>query len=257
MSDRDSNALLEMGAGYESGVMLGDPWLIKLGDRVHTLSLVGFFGQPPGPNWQIQDPTLYISKEYDVKDKYLGISRILVSLQEGIDERRLEREIEALDPLIQGVDVADTVVASSSGNIFLAGARRIEELGVYFAALVSSVGIFLVVTTAMRSRLKELTVMAIRGFSNWQLTLTLLVENLGMTLVSIVLGIGVGLIMLHGETEIFNSALSASIQRKIVFSPSAQLSLLVVLGLLIVSTIAPILLTVRHVSENPTWRIQE
>jgi ABC-type antimicrobial peptide transport system permease subunit len=257
MDESDTNALLEMGAGMVSGVVLGDPWLIKLGDRVHTFSLVGFFGREPPPNWQVQSPTLYIHKDYGIKERYLGISRILVKLKEEANKETIKAEIEALDPVIQGVDVTETIISSALNNIFLAGPRRIQELGVYFAAIVSSVGIVLIVSTAMRSRLKELTVMAIRGFSNRQLTVTLLIENLGMTLFSILLGLGVGLMMLRGETEIFNASLNFAIEKRIVFPPSAQLTLLAVTGLLIASTIVPILVMVRQVSEKPLWRIQE
>ncbi|TEU09290.1 ABC transporter permease, partial [Candidatus Bathyarchaeota archaeon] len=187
----------------------------------------------------------------------VSLSRILVKLEEGADLEGVKADIEALDPDILGVDIAEEVIDNTSNNILLAGPRRVEELGVYFAALVSSVGIVLIVSTTLRTRLKELTVMAIRGFSSRQLAMTLLVESLGVTLFSIALGLGVGLVMLHGETRLFNAAITLMLERRVVFPPLAQLTLIVVVALLVVSTIIPILFMVRNVSENPMWRTQE
>ena len=165
-------------------------------------------------------------------------------------------EVRALDPNVEGVDIAETIVRRASENVFLAGPKRVEELGVYFATLVSSLGVVLVVSKAFRSRSKELTVMTIRGFSDGQLAATLLVENMGMTLFSIALGLGVGLVMLRGENVVYNAVYSVLL-RRLVFPPSALVALATVVGLLVLSTVAPILLAVRHASRNPVWRIEE
>jgi hypothetical protein len=257
MNEASTDVLLGNGAAGVASVEIGMPWLIGLGDKVHTFSVVGLFGRDLGPEGGIQNPTLYIPDTYAIKDKYISQSRILVKLEEGVDFSTVRASIEALDPGVQGVDIAEEIIRSTTGNVFLAGPRRVEELGVYFAALVSSAGIVLIVSTALRSRLKELTVMAIRGFSSRQLAVTLLVEKLGMTLFSIALGLGVGLVMLRGETEIFNAAINLMLEKRVVFPPATQLTLIVVVALLVVSTIIPIILIVRHVSENPIWRTQE
>ena len=257
LNETHTNAILGKRAGRIANMEIGMPWLMGLGDRVHTFTVVGFFGRDSGTGEEIQNPTLYIPDTFDLREKYVSQARILVKLEEGADPSRVKADIEALDSDIQGVDIAEEIVENASNNILLAGPRRVEELGVYFAALVSSAGILLVVSTTLRTRLKELTVMAIRGFSSRQLALALLVESLGVTLFSMALGLGVGLIMLHGETRMFNAALTVMLERRVVFPPSAQLTLLAVVALLIVSTIIPILLMVRSVSENPTWRTQE
>jgi hypothetical protein len=166
-------------------------------------------------------------------------------------------EVRALDPNVEGVDIAETIVRRASENVFLAGPKRVEELGVYFATLVSSLGVVLVVSTVFRSRSKELTVMTIRVFSDGQLAATLLVENMGMTLFSIALGLGVGLVMLRGENVVYNAVYSSVLLRRLVFPPSALVALATVVGLLVLSTVAPILLAVRHASRNPVWRIEE
>jgi predicted lysophospholipase L1 biosynthesis ABC-type transport system permease subunit len=109
----------------------------------------------------------------------------------------------------------------------------------------------------MRSRWKELTMMAIRGFSTGQLVLSLMVENIGIVILAVTLGLGIGSIMLMGETEVINVTVPAVLQRRVVFPASAQLSLVVIVGLLVLSTVAPILLSVRQVSEHPIWRTEE
>lgn len=251
------NAILESGAARITGVTVGSDMLIKVGDKIHTFAIAGLFGREPGQGWGIQDPTLYIPNTYEINEKYYKLSRILVKFEEGADVEGFGDEVRALDPNIEGVDVAETLVRRASENVFLAGPKRVEELGVYFATLVSSLGVVLIISTALRSRLKELTVMAIRGFSDGQLAATLLVENMGMTLFSIALGLGVGLVMLRGENVVYNAVYSSVLMRRIVFPSSALVALATVVGLLVLSTVVPILLAVRHASRSPVWRIEE
>jgi hypothetical protein len=256
MNKDSSNVILAKGAADITELALGAPWLIGLGDKVHTFSVVGYFGRTTSSG-VIQNPTIYIPDTFDIREKFVSLQRILIKLDENADLYSVKNAIETLDPDIQGVDITEEIIKSTTNNIFLLGPRRVEELGVYFAALVSSVGIILIVFTTLRSRLKELTIMAIRGLSARQLTVTLLIENIGTTLLSICLGLVVGLVMLQGETEIFNTAISLMIEKRVYFPASAQLTLVIVIILFILSTIIPILFMVRHISENPTWRTQE
>ena len=257
MNETNNYALLEKGVAQLTGAAKGFPWLIQLGDKVHTFVVADLYGRDPGANIRIQNPTLYISDTYPIKDKYIDSSRLLVKLEEGADPARIRAEIEALDPDVEGVEIADEIVNVAVGNPFLASARQVGELGVSFAALISSLGIVLIVSTALASRKKELTVMAIRGFSSRQLAVILLVENLGMTLFSIVIGLAVSLVMLSGQTALVNSALPFFIQRRVVFPISAQFKTAAVIGILLASTILPILLSVRRISNNPLWRTHE
>lgn len=257
MEEVKTNAMMEKGAASLVGVTIGSDMLIKLGDKVHTFTIVGLFGRDPGPGWAPQNPTVYLPDTYEIKDKYLDLSRILVKFEEGADITGFKESVEALDPDVEGVDIAEAIIKGSSKNVFITGPGRVQKLGVYFAALVSSLGVAMVVSTALRSRWKELTVMAIRGYSIGQLRSALFIESLGLTLFSIALGVGVGIVMLHGETVVFNAVHSAVLQRRVVFPPSAQMTLAFVVGLLVLSTVAPILLAVRRVSNNLIWRIME
>lgn len=257
MDEASNYVLLEKGAAQVTGAMKGFPWLIQLGDKLNTFVVADLYGRDPGANMRIQNPTLYIPDTYPIRDKYIDSSRLLLKLEDGADHARIKAEIEALDPDIEGVEIADEIIRVAGGNPFLASARQVEELGVSFAALISSLGIVLIVSTALASRKKELTVMAIRGFSSRQLAVILLVENLGMTLFSIVIGFTVSLVMLSGQTALVNSTLPFFTLRRVVFPLSAQIKLAAVIGILLVSTILPILLSVRRISNNPLWRTHE
>jgi ABC-type antimicrobial peptide transport system permease subunit len=252
-----TNVIMEKGAASFIGATIGSNVLIKLGDQVHTFTVVGLFGRDPGPGWAPQNPTLYIPNTYEINDKYLELSRILVEFEEGADILGFKESVETLHPDVEGVDVAEAIIQGSLNNIFITGPGRVQKLGVYFAALVSSLGVAMVVSTALGIRWKELTVMAIRGYSNGQLRSALFIESMGLTLFSIVLGLGVGIIMLHGEIVVFNAVHSAVLQRRIAFPPSAQMTLVIIIGLLVISTATPIILAVRRVYENLTWIVQE
>ncbi len=257
MGEAKTNAMMEKGAASLIGATIGSNMLIKLGDKVHTFTVVGLFGREPGPGWAPQNPTLYIPDTYEIKDTYLDLSRILVKFEEDADITGFKESVEALHPDVEGVDITETIIKGSSKNVFITGPGRLQRLGVYFAALVSSLGVAMVVSTALRSRWKELTVLAVRGYSNGQLRSSLFIESLGLTLFSLALGVGVGVVMLHGETVVFNAVQSAVLQRRVVFPPSAQTTLAVVMGLLVISTVMPIVLAVRRVSDNLVWRVEE
>lgn len=257
MNESEYNAILEKGIAEIMNVPKESNWIIKVGTKVHSFSVVGFYGREPGSGWMPQNPSLYIPNTYFIKPKYLGLTRILVRFEDSPDLTGMKERLEDLHPDIEGVDIANNLIEKSSTNIFLVGPRRVGELGVYFAALVSSFGVAIVVWTTMRSRWKEITVMAIRGFSNAQLAITLLTENLGMILFSVTIGVGVGFVMMKGETEVYNASVPSVLPRHTVFPQWAQVTMLGVIGLLVLSSVIPILLAVRRASNNPTWRIKE
>jgi hypothetical protein len=250
MGEVKTNVIMEKGAASLVGVTIGSKMLIMLGTQIHTFTVVGLFGRTFGPGWAPQDPTLYIPNTYEIKDKYLGLSRILVKFEDDIDITTFKESVEAIHPNVEGVDVLETIIQGSLNNIFISGPERVQKLGVYFAALVSSLGVAIVVYTNLKSRWKELTVMAIRGYSHSQLRSALLTESLGLTLFSIALGVGVGTIMLHGEIVIFNVVQSAVLQRRITFPFSSQITLVIIMCLLIISTITPIILAIQHIYGN-------
>jgi ABC-type antimicrobial peptide transport system permease subunit len=257
MGEFPTYVLLEKGVARLTGAMINNPWIIQVGNDVHSFFVADFYGRDPGENIRIQSPTLYIPDTYQIRDKHLDSSRILLKLDENADYTKIKTEIESIDPDVEGVEIAAEIAHLALNNPFLASARQIEELGAYFAALVSSLGIVLIVSTALASRRKELTIMAIRGFSRRQLLFALIIENLGGIFFALIIGFIISIVMFSGQTELINEAIPFFIERRIVFPISAQIKLITVTSLLIASTILPILYSVKTISDNPLWRTQE
>jgi ABC-type antimicrobial peptide transport system permease subunit len=259
MADDPAGGIMEKGAAERLGIDEGDVFLVKLRNKLFPINIVGLFGKEPTEYWTKQNPTVYVNEEFleNVRKKTIEKRRILVDLAPGTNLQEFKSAVEDLDWDIERVDVTELQIDKSLNNIYLAGPRRIEELGSYMAGLVASVGVALIISTLMRSRNKELTIMAIRGYSPRQLSTTILVENLGMDLFAIFLGVIVGYINLRGQTELFNQYLGVSIERRIVFPLSAELNLLLIIGLLIVATIIPIIITISRISRQPDLKLEE
>jgi hypothetical protein len=259
MNSSQTSAMLERGAAELLGIKLNDTMLIKLGTRVHTLTIVGIFGKRTPMGWNVQNPTLYVPLSFmdRVEEGDIKQVRILVRLKEGVEPDAFINSVRAMDPNVSGVDIAELRLREASSNIFLVGSRRIEEMGVYIASLISSLGVALVVSTGLRSRWKEIVVMAIRGFSGRQLASILMVEYLSSTLLALILGSAVGYILLRGEIEMFNSLSQSTIGRRMVFPPGAQLTLSVATGLILISVVVPILFAARRASLRPIWTMEE
>jgi ABC-type antimicrobial peptide transport system permease subunit len=233
--------------------------LLKMQSKVYGIKIIGLFGKDPSETWVMQNPTLYVKDEFlkNVKEKFIDQRRILVDLEPGVDPVWFKETVENLDPDVERVDMTEIYKENAVCNVYLAGRRRVDELGSYVSAIVASVGIVLVVSTIIRSRIKEFTIMSIRGYSPRQLAISLLVDNLGMDLLAILLGLFVGYVSLVGTTEIFNATLMVGITRKVVFPFSAQLRLSIIIGLLLASTIIPILVAVNRISKNPDLKLEE
>lgn len=259
MNSSEASAMLERGAAELLGIRLNGTMLIKLGARTYPLTVIGLFGRRPSMGWTVQNPTLYVPLSFlsRVEESDIKQVRILARLREDVEPDKFINSIRSLDPCIEGVDIAELKLREASSNIFLTGSRRIEEIGVYIASVISSVGVALVTSTGLRSRWKEIVVMAIRGFSRRQLASILAVEYLSSTLLAILIGSAVGYILLRGEIEMFNSISQASIERRMVFPPGAQLSLLAVLAVILLSVVIPILLAARRASLRPIWTLEE
>lgn len=259
MEDEPTGGIMEKGAAERLGIEAGDVFLVKLRNRLFPIKIVGLFGKEPTEFWTLQNPTVYVNEEFleNVREKEIEKRRILVKLTPGTDLQKFKAAAENVDLDIERVDVTELQLDKALNNIYLAGPRRIEELGSYMAGLVASVGVALIVSTLMRIRNKELTIMSIRGYDSGQLSATLLVENLGMSLFAILLGVLVGYINLYGQTELFNQVLATTIERRIVFPLQAQLNLLSIIGLIIVATVTPIIISVRSISQKPDLKLEE
>ena len=58
LNETHTNALLGKRAARIANFEIGMPWLMGLGDKIHTFTVVGFFGRDTGTGEEIQNPTL-------------------------------------------------------------------------------------------------------------------------------------------------------------------------------------------------------
>jgi len=254
-----TTVLMERGAANNRGIRLGGSYVVQVGTKTFSFKVVGFFGRDMGELWIVQNPTFYVNKSFldNVQDKDITQTRILVKLKDGADSVAFKTAVLALSQNVQKVDVASLLSEETIDNIFLAGPRKVEELGIYFSSLVASVGVLLVVSTILRSRWKELTLMTIRGFSPRQLDVSLLLENVGMSLFAAVLGVAIGFVALKGEAQVFNMVVPTMLQRQVVFPMASIINLLLVVAMLLAATVAPILVAVKRITDKPSWKIEE
>jgi ABC-type antimicrobial peptide transport system permease subunit len=251
-----------------TSLSVGDAITVSLGSRDIPLTIVGFFGVQSTPTTsqiilglipvaqQSVSFWSYIPKGlYEQASGVIISTRILVKETPGTNGTNLAAAIENLSSNIKSVDSVDTQVNLIENNIFLSGPRRVQALGVPFAALIASVGVVLLETTTLRERKKEITLTAVKGFSYTQMVKAQLLENLGVIIFSIILGTVVGYITTMGNTQSQNTTI-ALVSRRVVIPLPSVLTILAIIGIVIASIIMPILIMMRRYSKNLEWRLR-
>ncbi len=259
MNNTDNGALIERGAAEALGLSVNNTMLIQTAARTYQVRIVGFFGKEAGENWVPSNPMMYVNDVFmeRIKERYIDQRRIIAKLEPGVNNTEIRTTLGEVDPDVQRVDLAAVNLENALNNVLLSGPKQIQVLGTYFAGLVASVGIVLIISTMIRSRIKELTIMAIRGFSPRQMAATLLTENLGMDLFAIGLGLFVGVFTLYGIVNLFNNTLAFIFSYKVVFPTKVIIQIGAIIGLIIVSTIIPIVVAVNRISTEPDLKLEE
>jgi hypothetical protein len=259
MNRTDNGALIERGAAKALGLSVNNSMLIQTAARTYQVKIVGFFGKEAGDNWVPSNPLMYVNDVFmeQIKERYIDQRRVIIKLAPGVDYTTVKATLEAVDPDVQRVDIAPVNLEYALDNLLLSGPKQIQVLGTFFAGLVASVGIVLIISTMIRSRIKELTIMSIRGYSPKQMAITLLTENLGMDIFAISLGLFVGVFTLYGIVNLLNNTLAFIFSYRVVFPASAIIQLGVIIGLIILSTIVPIVVAVNRISAEPDLKLEE
>jgi ABC-type antimicrobial peptide transport system permease subunit len=259
MNATENGAIIERGAADVLGLNVNNTMLIQTAARTYPVRIVGFFGKVTGDSWFPSNPVMYLNEVFmeQIKERYIDQRRIIIKLEPEVDPVALKEELEQIDPDVQRVDFALLNLEYALDNLLLSGPKQIQILGTYFAGLVASVGIVLIISTMIRSRIKELTIMSIRGYSPTQMAVTLLTENIGMDIFAISLGLFVGVFTLYGIVNLYNSTLAFIFSYKAVFPNSVLIKLGVIVGLVIISTIIPIVVAVNRISVKPDLNLEE
>jgi ABC-type lipoprotein release transport system permease subunit len=259
MNETDNGALIERGAAEALGLGINNTMLIQTAARTYQVRIVGQFGKEVGDNWVPSNPLMYVNDVFmeQIKERYIDQRRIIASLEPGINYDSLKEMLEEVDPDVQRVDFAAVNLEYALDNLLLSGPKQVQVLGTYFAGLVASIGIILIISTMIRSRIKELTIMSIRGYSSRQMAITLLTENLGMGIFAVCLGFFVGVFTLYGVVSLLNNTLAFIFSYKVVFPTSVIIQLGAIVGLIILSTIVPIVVAVNKISAEPDLKLEE
>ena len=272
LASTNETIILDKSIADAYGLTVGQTISVSLGFKIYALRIAGFFGVEEGPATAIpqlrpgilpvtqQQATSYWS--YMPEGLYnqtsfveVSQTRILVKLSPGVDGAEISEEIADLNTNIERVDAVDAQKQLIEENIFISGPRRVQALGVPFALLTASVGVVLLETTTLRERKKEITLMAVKGFSNLQIAKTQLLENLGIFIVSILLGTAVGYVTTISNVQSQNTTI-ALVARRVVFPLDSILTVLVIVGIVLASIIVPIMVMTRKYSTSLEWRVR-
>jgi ABC-type antimicrobial peptide transport system permease subunit len=188
---------------------------------------------------------------YQWNPAWISGVRILIKLAPGADTDFIKSQVETLGLNIQRTDITTEVVDKAQTSPLLGGSQQVNQLGVVFATAVASVGISLIVYTLLRSRLTELNLMSIKGYSARQLATSLAIENIGLATLAAILGIGSGLVNLMGEVQLFNKYILTYTAWRVIFPFITQLQLLLLYLIIVAATLAPIILVVRRITDKP------
>jgi len=259
MEKVDNGAIIERGAAEALGLSINNTMILNTAARTYTVRIVGFFGWATGESYVPSNPMMYVNDVFmeQIKERYIDQRRIIVNLEPDVDPVNMRSVLSDVDLDVQRVDMTEINLENALDNVILSGSKQVQVLGTYFAGLVASVGIVLIISTMIRSRNKELTIMSIRGFSPRQMMVTLLVENLGMDLFAIALGLFVGVFTLYGVVNLLNQALAFIFRYKVVFTNMVILQMGLIIGIIIVSTIVPIVVAVNRIAAEPDLKLEE
>ncbi len=260
LSESNETIVLDRGLAQAAGLVLGGDVTFKIRHNLYsTVTVVDLLGPIIPEGGEYQPLPSFVSDEF--LERYSAnldviSARILVRFEPGADPEAFEASVETMGDNIEAIYTVAEVLESVTSNIFVQGPRQVQQLGIVFSTLVSSIGVILVVSTTLMERRKEITLMVIRGFSVKQLVQMLLIENLGIVSFSILLGGVVGYINVVGDVALTNAS-GGLIRSRIVFPPASLMFIGVIVASIILSVVIPIIVTSRQNSAKPQWRIIE
>ncbi len=177
--------------------------------------------------------------------------RILIKLKEGVNGTDIAETIRKMnDPDVSYVQSFSEQWEQSQSNAVNLGSLDVQRLGIVFAILAASVGTALVSIVSMKERSREAAMMSVKGLSYKQLLIMFLAENLAIVVFSLALGAIVGIITLNGNLAALDTMNVGLVHHRLIFPPDATLTVVSCVGLILASTILPILIMARNYVTN-------
>jgi len=260
LSESNETIILDRGLAEAAGLSPGGEMTFKIRHNLYsTVTVVDLLGPvlPEGSEYQAL-PSFVPEGFRDISPASLEIlkARVLVRFEPGADPEAFEASVGDMGDNIEAIYTVAEVLESVTSNIFVQGPMQVQQLGIVFSTLVSSIGVILVVSTTLMERRKEITLMVIRGFSLKQLIQMLIIENFGIVSFSMLLGAVVGYINVVGDVAITNAS-GGLILSRIVFPTSSLMFIGAIVASIVLSVVIPIIISARRNSSKPQWRIIE
>jgi len=228
----------------------------SMNEKNRVFEIVGFFGPEQDTEqfdpvysiyWSFASDTLY----EEVRNYTSSSSRILLKLNRGANGTQVAEIIRDIgEPNISYVQSFAEQWKQSQSDVIKMGSLDIQRLGIVFAVLAASVGTALVSTVSMRERSREAAMMSVKGLSYKQLLTMFLTENMALVVFSLVLGAVVGIITLNGNISALDTMTTSLVRHRLVFTLDTVLMLTSCAGLILASTILPILIMARNYVTN-------
>ncbi len=260
----DNNTIiLQRAIAKDLDLAIDDSITLSIGYTTLKLRVVGFFGPQisGGPQpvlrptefsvgssfWSYVPANLY----HSLDDTVDASGKILVKLEANANGTSVAAQIRDLNSA--GISYVYSVAEElehRESNLLLSGTTNVQKIGVIFAVVAAAIATALVASVSLQERKKEVTIMNVRGLSFKQLITMLLAENLAIVFFAVILGVLVGLIIVHGSVAALNtSQYPTLVVHRIVFPPDAILTLLASLILVFSSAVLPVIfITKRYVS---------
>ena len=221
-----------------------------------NFEIVGLFGPDQG-NDQIGLFTgsywSYVSDAIweEARNYTSSSSRILIRLKDGVNGTKIADTIREIgEPNISYVQSFAEQWEQSQSNVMTMGSLDVQRLGIVFAVLAASVGTALVSTVSLKERSREAAIMSVKGLSYKQLLVMFLAENMAIVVFSLVLGAVVGIITLNGNLVALDTMNTGLIRHNMVFPLDTTLMLVSCVGLILASTIVPVVIMARSYVTN-------
>jgi ABC-type antimicrobial peptide transport system permease subunit len=221
-----------------------------------NFEIVGLFGPDLSSDQNIMYTGMYWSYVSDAiweeaRNYTGGSSRILIKLNDGVNGTAIADTIRGIgDPNVSFVQSFAEQWEQSQSNVITMGRLDVQRLGVVFAVLAASVGTALVSIVSLKERSREAAIMSVKGLSYRQLLVMFLAENMAIVLFSLVLGAVVGIIWLNGNLIASDTMSMGLIRHSMVFPLDTVLMLVSCVGLILASTIVPIVIMARNYVTN-------
>jgi hypothetical protein len=262
LTEDNYTIILERQVATTLALDVGEFITLRIGPANAKLQVVGFFGpassavsppvydlvpSPASRLWSFVPVGLYDTLGSGV----YASGKILVRLDEGANGTRVASDLRTLElDDVASVQAVAEQLRERETNLLLSGSQNVQRIGVVFAVVAASGATALVGLVSLQERKKELAIMHVRGLSFKQLLTMLTAENLSMVIFSMLLGVAVGLIIVHGTVVSLNTQYATLVAHHIVFPPDAVLILAAALTLVLISSLLPVILvTKRYMSK--------